>query len=131
MKFRDIVEDHKNAYLAGTVRKLEKAHIAAKIVQQIRTTNPPGRFLKLDPDTGYWADIGDERAIKKTLQALREDGPDLRPDVVVEERREPTAIRTTEATDQQAGIAIDYVPVETFDKERDEPSTQEADEAND
>lgn len=39
--------------------------------------NPPGRFLKEDPD-GAWFDIGDHKAIKKVGQALREDASDVR-----------------------------------------------------
>ena len=37
-----------------------------------------GRFLKEDPVTGAWVEIGDERAVKKTGQALRESAPELR-----------------------------------------------------
>lgn len=43
--------------------------------------DPPGRFLKEDRDTGLWFDIGDAKAIKKTGQALREDAPDIRPEL--------------------------------------------------
>ena len=81
IQFRTIIQEHKNEYLAKTVKKLEKAYIAAKIVHRIRTMNPPGRFLKQDDDTGLWFEIGDAKAIKKTGQALREDAPDLRPEI--------------------------------------------------
>ena len=43
--------------------------------------DPPGRFLKEDRGTGLWFDIGDAKAIKKTGQALREDAPDIRPNI--------------------------------------------------
>ena len=82
VQFRDIVQSHKKVYLAKTTKKLEKAHIAARIVEQIRSMNPPGRFLKEDPD-GMWFDIGDAKAIKKAGQALREDAPDIRGEVDV------------------------------------------------
>jgi hypothetical protein len=78
VKFRDIISSRKKEYLAPTTKKLEKAHIAAAIVNDIRASDPPGRFLKEDRDTGLWFDIGDAKAIKKTGQALREDAPDIR-----------------------------------------------------
>ena len=68
---------HKAEYIAKSTKKFEKAHIAASIVQQIRSMNPPGYFLKEDPD-GSWFDIGDHKAIKKVGQALREDAPEVR-----------------------------------------------------
>ncbi|KAL3918256.1 MAG: hypothetical protein SGARI_007514, partial [Bacillariaceae sp.] len=81
VQFRDIIHSRKKEYLAPTTKKLEKAHIAAAVVNDIRGMDPPGRFLKEDRDTGLWFDIGDAKAIKKTGQALREDAPDIRPDL--------------------------------------------------
>ncbi|CAB9503502.1 Nitrilase family, member 2 [Seminavis robusta] len=78
VQFRDIVNDTKKDYLAKSTKKLEKAHIAAGVVQTIRNMEPSGRFLKEDSDTGMWWDIGDAKAIKKVGQALREDAPDIR-----------------------------------------------------
>jgi hypothetical protein len=78
VQFRDIVMVNKKEYLAKTTKKLEKAHIAARIVEFIRSMDPPGRFLKEDSDTGLWYDVGDAKAIKKAGQALREDAPDVR-----------------------------------------------------
>lgn len=60
-----------------STKKLEKAHIAASIVHQIRRMNPPGRFLKEEKD-GVWFDVGDKKAIKKAGQALREDAQEVR-----------------------------------------------------
>mmetsp|Transcript_3938 Transcript_3938/g.6994 ORF Transcript_3938/g.6994 Transcript_3938/m.6994 type:complete len:354 (+) Transcript_3938:1021-2082(+) len=81
VQFRDIINSKKKEYLAPTTKKLEKAHIAAAIVNDIRSMNPPGRFLKEDRGTGLWFDIGDAKAIKKTGQALREDAPEIRPEL--------------------------------------------------
>mmetsp|Transcript_25332 Transcript_25332/g.37404 ORF Transcript_25332/g.37404 Transcript_25332/m.37404 type:complete len:534 (-) Transcript_25332:243-1844(-) len=80
VQFREIVAAHKKEYLSKSTKKLEKAHIAARLIQQIRTMDPPGRFLKEDTDTGLWFDIGDAKAIKKAGQALREDAPEIRPE---------------------------------------------------
>lgn len=81
VQFRDIIHSKKKEYLAPSTKKLEKAHIAAGIVNDIRSMNPPGRFLKEEKGTGMWYDIGDAKAIKKTGQALREDAPDIRPGI--------------------------------------------------
>ena len=81
MQFRDTIHSKKKEYLAPSTERLEKAHIAAGIVNDIRTMDPPGRFLKEDKGTELWFDIGDAKAIKKTGQALREDAPDIRPEI--------------------------------------------------
>mmetsp|Transcript_17701 Transcript_17701/g.43636 ORF Transcript_17701/g.43636 Transcript_17701/m.43636 type:complete len:555 (+) Transcript_17701:1464-3128(+) len=80
-QFREVIQSRKTAYLAPTTKKLEKAHIAAAIVNDIRSMQPPGRFLKEDGKSGMWYDIGDAKAFKKTGQALREDAPDIRPEI--------------------------------------------------
>jgi len=80
--------------LAPTTKKLEKAHIAAGIVNDIRTMNPPGRFLKEEKSDGMWYDIGDAKAIKKTGQALREDAPDIRTDIDEKKDAKPAADKT-------------------------------------
>ena len=77
VQFREIVAEQKKIYLAKDTKKLEKAHIAADIVYYIRRMDPPGRFLKEDA-SGAWWDIGDQKAIKKVGQALREDAPEIR-----------------------------------------------------
>lgn len=84
VQFRDIIHSKKTIYLAPTTKKLEKAHIAAGVVNDIRSMNPPGRFLKEEKGTGMWYDIGDAKAIKKTGQALREDAPEIRPAIDIE-----------------------------------------------
>lgn len=81
VQFRDVILSRKKVYLAPTTKKLEKAHIAASVVNDIRSMHPPGRFLKEDSKSGMWFDIGDAKAIKKTGQALREDAPEIRPEI--------------------------------------------------
>ncbi|KAL9184950.1 hypothetical protein ACHAXT_002727 [Thalassiosira profunda] len=78
VRFREKVDAHKREYLDPRTKKAAKARIAARIVQQIRALDPPGRFLKEDPHTGLWVEIGDERAWKKAGQALRESAPEIR-----------------------------------------------------
>ena len=77
-RFRQIVQERKAIYLAPTTKKLEKAHIAAQIVQEIRARG--GRFLKEEVEnvaSAAWYDIGDAKAIKKVGQALREDAQEV------------------------------------------------------
>jgi hypothetical protein len=63
--FRNIVEGYKHEYLDPRTRKLEKAHVAARLVAQIRSMNPPGRFLKEDSENpGMYVEIGDQKAWK-------------------------------------------------------------------
>lgn len=76
--FREMVESLKRDYLDPRTKKLEKARIAARLVATIRRLDPPGKFLKEDPHTGMWVEIGDERAWKKAGQALRESAPEIR-----------------------------------------------------
>ena len=43
--------------------------------------NPPGRFLRQDPKSKLWSDIGEKKALDKTRQALREGAPELLKDI--------------------------------------------------
>jgi len=80
--FRHAVDGYKREYLDPRTRKLEKAHVAARLVAQIRSANPPGRFLREDPkNLGMFLEIGDQKAWKKAGQALREDAPDVRKEI--------------------------------------------------
>ena len=78
VRFREMVDGLKRDYLDPRTKKVEKARIAARLVATIRHSDPPGRFLKEDPHTGLWIEIGDERAWKKAGQALRESAPEIR-----------------------------------------------------
>ena len=69
--FRSLIAAHKARYLSPATRKLEKAHIAAEVVEAVRGLDPPGRFLKQDSEDGAWWDIGDVNAITKVGEALR------------------------------------------------------------
>ena len=75
---RDLVSMRQLDYLSNETKKLDKAYIAAEIVAEIRTQHG-GRFLRQKPEDQTWYEIGDERAIRKVLQALREHAPEIRP----------------------------------------------------
>jgi len=73
--FRSLVKKHKKDYVASP--KAQKPIFSSLIYDEIRAMNPPGRFLKQDPQTKLWSDIGKKKALDKTRQALREGAPDL------------------------------------------------------
>lgn len=73
--FRKLVKHHKKAYVACP--KAQKAIYSKIIYDEVRAMNPPGRFLKQDPKTKLWGDIGEKKALDKTRQALREGAPEL------------------------------------------------------
>ena len=67
LRFRELVKSLQPKYLI--CRRREKPLLAKYIVSTIRKQG--GRFLKKMPN-GAYSEIGDEQAIAKTLQALRE-----------------------------------------------------------
>jgi len=73
--FRALVRKHKVAYVACP--KPQKGKFSKMIVDEIRSRNPPGRFLKQDPSTKLWYEIGEKKALDKTRQALREGAPEI------------------------------------------------------
>jgi len=77
-RYRALVNSAKDEYLSPRTKKLDKAHIALRIVKEVRESVPPGRFLKKDPRSGLWHEIGDAAAVRKTGQALRENSSEYR-----------------------------------------------------
>ena len=67
--FRREAEDYKREYLRA--HKLEKIHVAARLVAKIRNKDPPGRFLRKDPtNPGKYVEMGDEKAWNSECHAL-------------------------------------------------------------
>lgn len=64
--YRELVDQYRWHY--GTCKKSRKSEIAKIIVGKVRDMH--GRFLKKDGDN--WYEIGDELALQKTSQTLRE-----------------------------------------------------------
>ena len=75
-RYRKLVEGRKVDYVNS--KRLDKPLVALEIIQEWRSQKPPGRFLKIDENTGMWHDVGDKKAREKTSQALREKAPMLR-----------------------------------------------------
>ena len=84
-RYRKMVEDRKVEYVA--CKRLDKPLVALSIIREWRGQKPPGRFLKMDDNTGLWNDVGDKKAREKTSQALREKAPQIRM-ALAGERRE-------------------------------------------
>ena len=63
--FRALLRDFRREYSDPRTRKLEKVHVAARLVARVRGADPPGRFLKEDGENpGMWVEIGDVKAWK-------------------------------------------------------------------
>ena len=72
-----MVDSKKRVYVTARFKR-EKRLIATSIVEQIRSMDPPGRFLQKDMNSKTWVDIGVEKSREKTSQALRENARDER-----------------------------------------------------
>lgn len=70
--FLQLVTQNLTKYCNATLIRKMKSCIAAEIVATIRNLDPPGRFLCKSNETGFWEDIGDDRALKKVAQAFRD-----------------------------------------------------------
>lgn len=73
MYFRHLVKEKRLEYVAS--QKRDKPAFAKEIVYCITNQKPPGRFMKVDKESGLWFDIGYKQALMKTRQALREGAP--------------------------------------------------------
>lgn len=118
--FRRIVNMYKNDYLSKTATKVHKARIAAYIVARVRSSNPGGRFLKLDDKTGFWTELGDEKARKKAGQALREDASKFR-------QSKPTQSKTNNIDkSEKSNTSSENKDVSTPSKKNTEPPNQDS-----
>mmetsp|Transcript_1579 Transcript_1579/g.2417 ORF Transcript_1579/g.2417 Transcript_1579/m.2417 type:complete len:322 (-) Transcript_1579:1424-2389(-) len=69
-KLRQLARGQSENYQEAS--KKGKSNISRDLVKQVRSMNPPGRFLKKDSKTGAWEDVGDDIAREKTSQVLRD-----------------------------------------------------------
>lgn len=70
-RFRKMVADSLDEY-SGAAAKLEKTYIICDIVHRVRQQSPNGGFVKKDPLTGGFFEVGDFLAREKTSQAFRD-----------------------------------------------------------
>lgn len=71
VKFRSLVISMLPAYNKA-VAKLEKSYILSDVVEQVRKNSGVGGFIRKDPDSGRWYEVGDFLAREKTSQAFRD-----------------------------------------------------------
>ena len=67
--YLNLVDEKKEKYLSS--KKSAKFLVALEIVNEWRSLNPPGRFLKQDEATKLWNDVGEKKAQEKVSLALR------------------------------------------------------------
>ena len=66
--YKYLIEYHRCNYFSGDNNA--KRQVTVDIVNEISSRSPPGRFLKIINDE--WVEAGNEIAVQKTRQALRE-----------------------------------------------------------
>ena len=94
--FRGLVRKHKLAYVQCP--KPQKGKFSRIIYDEIKARDPPGRFLKQDPTSKLWYDIGEKKAMDKARQALREGAPEIIKEISGDDEKEGGAAATTGAT---------------------------------
>ena len=61
-RFRKLVESNLERY-NSTICKFDKTAIICEIINTIRTNSPKGGFLKTDPESGQYFEVGDFLAV--------------------------------------------------------------------
>ncbi len=74
--FRRLINKYKHHYIL--TGPSEKKLITKKIVEEVQSRNPPGRFLKQNSDNELYDGLDMDKVLKKTGQALREKAPELK-----------------------------------------------------
>ena len=70
-RYRTIVKNHQQEYAQMSTHK-EKTIVAKKVLQEIRSSHPPGRFLTQTKHCIMWYPQAEENILLKIKQALRE-----------------------------------------------------------
>ena len=104
--YRIIVNRKKRVYLTARFKR-EKRLIAASIVQEVRSLDPPGRFLARDSRNGTWYDIGDLKARDKTSQALREGAPEIRKEMEDDRKKLMEKYRNSIKENKEKAMEVD------------------------
>mmetsp|Transcript_23109 Transcript_23109/g.54625 ORF Transcript_23109/g.54625 Transcript_23109/m.54625 type:complete len:1089 (+) Transcript_23109:289-3555(+) len=98
--FRSLVRHHKLAYVRCP--KPQKEQFSKLIVSTVRDREPPGRFLKQNSQTKTWYNIGTQKALDKTRQALREGAPATVAGLMLSQGLTPSAAAAAGLTPSQA-----------------------------
>jgi len=70
-KFAALVNQNRSEYSRSI--KLKKLAIARRVVDEIRKSDPPGRFLSLEEGSGHWYIVSDRFAAKEVGKVLAEN----------------------------------------------------------
>ena len=68
IRFRKMIDSKKEKYVSS--QRSDKPLVIMEIMDDWRSLDPPGRFLKQDGETDYWNDVGDEKAKQKATDAM-------------------------------------------------------------
>lgn len=71
LRFKQIVATRLKAYLQAECR-VDKTAILMEVIAQVRANSPNGGFVKQEPKTGRFYEVGDFLAKEKTAQAFRD-----------------------------------------------------------
>ncbi|KAL9179597.1 hypothetical protein ACHAXT_008887 [Thalassiosira profunda] len=77
-RYKVWIDLHKESF-AKAFSDGERRGIAVKIVDSVTGGVPPGRFLSLDIHTGLWYNVGKDRAVGITLEALMAETGRMKP----------------------------------------------------
>eukprot|EP00522_Entomoneis_paludosa_P006296 CAMPEP_0172448956 /NCGR_PEP_ID=MMETSP1065-20121228/7822_1 /TAXON_ID=265537 /ORGANISM="Amphiprora paludosa, Strain CCMP125" /LENGTH=664 /DNA_ID=CAMNT_0013200551 /DNA_START=187 /DNA_END=2181 /DNA_ORIENTATION=+ len=72
VQFRTIVRGFLPQY-SKAVTKPDKSAILLAVIEAVREKTPDGGFIKKDPSSGRWYEVGDFLAREKTSQAFRDE----------------------------------------------------------
>lgn len=76
LKYRELIRSVKTDCIHAPIK--EKIHFATRIYSEVKSWNPPARFLKKKPKTNIWVELSKHAAILKIRQALREGAPEIK-----------------------------------------------------
>lgn len=124
IQFRKIAVENRKKYYHHSSKKIEKTFCGAKVVAIIRSLNPSGRFLS-KINNGYWEEVGDVKARKKAVQALRDE---LRYRLYSEKRKSCKKKRRLSATqsDNETERGSNFLPTESFDSANDDSEVSDS-----
>ncbi|GKY92792.1 hypothetical protein MPSEU_000248900 [Mayamaea pseudoterrestris] len=90
-------------------KKKGKSNISRTLVGMIRNLDPPGRFLKKDPTSRLWEDVGDETAREKASQVLRDAVALAHPELYAEEQKQqhPESLYGVPSLDETAASSTE------------------------
>jgi len=105
-RFREIIAKYQLEYFQSSRRN--KPNLAKQLTDQIRSQVPASRFLQLDSASGYWFEVSEDEAIRKTSQALREGKLQRK-----KKSKNPTLKKTSPKTKAETGVTSKSIPSPT------------------